>query len=68
MKLSHLKTLSSGLAAKRAQLHTVAIPSKLTKKVTFEHVDLKVDSMKQINLKQLADGLAIKKSLIPLIR
>jgi len=34
------------LAAKRAQLFTIAIPSTLTKDATFDHVDLQVASMK----------------------
>lgn len=54
-------SIIGSLAAKDAQLYTIAIPSKLTKEESFEHVDLKVDSMKHLNLHELIDELTMKK-------
>lgn len=52
------------LAAKRANLFTIAIPSTLTKEATFDHVDLQVDSMKHVDLHALTEEIALKNSPI----
>lgn len=41
------------LAAKQANLYTIAIPSTLTKNARFDHVDMKIDSMASLDLKTL---------------
>ncbi len=43
------------LAAKRANLFTVAIPSTLTKEAIFDHVDLQVESMKNVTLNDIVE-------------
>ncbi|MFD2130260.1 HAD family hydrolase [Pseudogracilibacillus auburnensis] len=48
------------IAAKRAELHTIVVPSKLTKKATFDHADLKIDSMAKLDLPTLINELSSK--------
>ena len=45
------------LAAKRAGLYCVAVPNALTRRLTFEHADLRVDSLGDLPLQRLLNSV-----------